>query len=59
MRFKLSEAANGETYFEIQTTDNHVVTVATSDTYPTPADALAAIEVIKSDARSATVVGGP
>jgi uncharacterized protein YegP (UPF0339 family) len=56
VRFKLSSAVTGETYFEIQVTDPHVETLATSDTYATVADARAIIDRIKRDALAAEVV---
>lgn len=55
MRFKLSKASNGQTYFEIQASGNYE-TLATSETYVNKADALAAINLIKSEAASATTV---
>lgn len=55
MRFKLSTASNGQTYFEIQAGGNHA-TLATSETYKDKADALAAIDLIKKGAASADVV---
>lgn len=58
MQFELSKASNGQTYFEIQATGNYA-TLATSETYQDKADALAAIDLIKSEAASATVAETP
>jgi uncharacterized protein YegP (UPF0339 family) len=55
MRFKLSEASNGQTYFELQADGNHE-TLATSETYARESDALAAIELIKREAGAGSVV---
>jgi uncharacterized protein YegP (UPF0339 family) len=55
MRFKLTTASNGQTYFEIQAAGNFA-TLATSETYKSKADALAAIDLIKSGAASASIV---
>lgn len=55
MRFKLSKASNGQTYFEIQATGNYE-TLATSETYWSKSDALKAIGLIQKEAASATIV---
>ena len=55
MRFKLSKASNGQTYFEIQATGNFQ-SLATSETYKDKSDALEAIGLIQQEAASASVV---
>jgi uncharacterized protein YegP (UPF0339 family) len=55
MRFKISKATNGQTYFEIQASGNYE-TLTTSETYKEKSDALHAIDLIKKEAASADIV---
>jgi uncharacterized protein YegP (UPF0339 family) len=55
MRFSISNADNGQVYFEIQAAGNFE-TLATSETYRSKRDALAAIDEIQRGAGGADVV---
>ena len=57
MRFKLQKSKDPKQpyYFEIQATGNYE-TLATSETYVAKTDAQRAIDLIKTEAASATVV---
>jgi uncharacterized protein YegP (UPF0339 family) len=55
MRFTMSKASSGQTYFELQASGNYA-TLASSETYVEKSDARAAIDLIKAEAATAEVV---